>query len=241
MKNKLDRLYDFLINHRQYNKELQEKYYKSVLSWHENTASKVCSMLYRVANTQSQPKIDELSKFYRFLHEDMDALGSFNSFVYRISNNSSSTYQNLFEGLRTKNGWGPKTSALFVKSILHIHNNKYDPKLNIWPDAPSSIADNDRIFLPVDTVIIEIFKRLDNQNWSFSSINTLLHSYYSGDQIEVWDDLWFWGFITQKIENNARIVEWNPNKYWSLEYSNKSHESIKQVEQLSKVFLNHLN
>lgn len=55
--------------------------------------------------------------------------------------------------------------------------------------------------------------------------------------IEVWDDLWFWGFVTQKGSGPDRKLQWNPNKYWSLEHSNKNGNVIKAVERRAKNFL----
>lgn len=239
MKERLDRIYEFLLEHRQYNKELQEKYYKSTLLWHNDIESKVFSMLYGAANTQSQPKINKLAEFYRFIYEDLDVLSSFEKLVHRISDKRNGTYLDLFKGLKGKSGWGPKTSALFVKSIYNIHSGKYDPKLRIWADAPSTISTNDQLYLPVDQVIIEIFKRIEDKKWTFSSINKLLNKHYAGEQIVIWDDLWFWGFITQKVENKKRIFVWNQNKYWALECSDKTYTSIAKIEQLSLVFLKH--
>lgn len=198
MKKNLDPIYRFLSENREHNKDLQERYYKSINAGHDDVKDKVVSLLYKTVNTQSRPRIDKLSEFYRFIYEDLDALTSFGSFVERISRNKNGKYADLFKGLRKKSGWGSKTSALFVKSIFQLHNGQYNPDLLLWNDAPKTIEKDDHLYLPVDSVIIEIFKKLGCNKPDFDSINRELRKHYSGEKIEVWDDLWFWGFITQK-------------------------------------------
>jgi len=228
-----------MLKHRKFNHELQEKHYKSALLWHDefDQVQKVMSMLYGAANTQSQPKIDELSRFYRFMWLNTASLTSFKSFVELLSPKTPPTYKNLFLGLSKQPGWGPKTSALFVKSIYHIHHDSYDSRLRIWDDSPEDITYLDKLYLPVDRVIMEIFNHLGDRSWTFKSINDFIHEHYVGDEIEVWDDLWFWGFITQKVANKQRIFEWNANKYWALECSNKSLVVESEIKKLSLEFL----
>lgn len=238
MKEKLTSIYNFLLNNRQYNKELQEQYYKSMVLCHNNVKDKALSLLYDIANSQIQPKIDKLSKFYQDIYKDTGVLTTFQKFVKKVSNKENGLYRDLYNGLKDCDGWGPKTSALFVKTVFHLHNGKYDSELRLWDDAPDSISKHDCIYLPIDTVIIEIFKRIEDKNWTSASINATISECYKGEEIEVWDDLWFWGFITQKIENKRRVFVWNPNKYWSLRYSNKDSKAIKEIEAKSKIFLN---
>jgi hypothetical protein len=238
MKEKLSSIYNFLSNNREYNKELQEKYYKSMVLCHNNVKDKAWSLLYDIANSQSQPKIDNLSKFYQDIYKDTEVLTTFKKFVKKVSNKNNSSYNDLYHGLKGCDGWGPKTSALFVKTIFHLHNNNYSAELKLWDDAPANISDSDCIYLPVDAVIIEIFNKIEHKNWTFASINKIIHEHYRSEEIEVWDDLWFWGFITQKIKDKKRVFEWNPNKYWSLKYSNKDSKAIKEIEAKSKIFLN---
>ena len=237
LKGKLSSLYEFLLENRSYNKNLQEKYYKSVVLDHSDIKGKVISLLYETANTQSQPKIDHLATFYRFIHEKPEDLLTFKKFIKRISNKDSNSYFDLYDGLKNHKGWGPKTSSLFVKTIFHLHNRRYDEELRLWDDAPSDILKDDCLYLPVDTVIIKVFHEIAGKKWSFNTINRELSKHYKGDDMEVWDDLWFWGFITQKVENNDRNVKWNPNKYWSLKYSDKDPIVIDAIEEKSKIFL----
>ena len=237
MKEKLALIYNFLLNNRKYNKELQEKYYKSLVLCHNNVKEKVLSLLYDIANSQSKPKIDNLSKFYQDICKDTEVLTTFLKFVKKVSNKENGFYGDLYNGLKVCSGWGPKTSALFVKTVFHMHNGKYDAELKFWDDAPDSISNHDCIYLPVDKVIIEIFKIIEDKSWTFDSINKKINECYKGEEIEVWDDLWFWGFITQRVEDKGRVFGWNPNKYWLLRYSNKDGKVIKEIEEKSKAFL----
>ena len=72
---------------------------------------------------------------------------------------------------------------------------------------------------------------------------------YSAEEIEVWDDLWFWGYITQKIDviqrankkkdikrETRRKIEWNKNKYWALRDSDKNSKKAEEIERKAEVF-----
>ena len=140
--------------------------------------------------------------------------------------------------MQRQSGWGDKTSALFVKTIYHLHNGQYSKELKIWNDVPIIISNNDKFFLPVDAVIIKIFRELDNTiNWNFKNVNAKLKSKYTEQDIEIWDDLWFWGFVTQNGSGNDRILEWNENKYWTLKDSDKNDKMINEIKQKSEEFL----
>ncbi len=246
MKSKLEKLFVFLKNNRKYNKNLQIRYYNSIIEPQTNTFEKIVSLLYHIANTQSQPKIDNLATFYQKIYFHKELLNSFNGFLSVINENSNTTtnssYKELFDGMKNQKGWGDKTSALFTKTIYHLHNNEYPEKLKIWNDAPINLESNDLFYLPVDTVIIAIFKKLDNnENWTFNRINTTIKKHYSGKDIEIWDDLWFWGFITQVGSGKNREMKWNLNKYWTLRESDKNQESVSEIQRKSEIFLSLLN
>lgn len=237
MKKALDSIYRFLSENREYNKKFQEKYFKSIISGRSDLKNKVVSLLYTIANTQSGPTIDCLAKFYRFIYDDTKSLTSFTEIVKRISGSDDISYLSLFDGLNNSSGWGPKTAALFTKVIFKLHNETYDENLKLWDDAPTTVNDNDRLYLPVDSVIIKIFEEIGCKKPNFTSINNVLRKYYKGAEIEVWDDLWFWGFMNQKGSGNSRVLEWNENKYWSQEYSSKNVEEIEKIRYKSKIFL----
>ncbi len=240
MDNKIDLLYQFLIENRTYNKSLQERFYKSVIIHYNSIPEKIASLLYHIANTQSQPKIDKLAEFYKKLYEN-NLTDSFANFITLINPGKVPNYNSLFEGLHNQPGWGKKTSALFTKSIFHLHNGQYDNELKIWNDAPKTIDENDDFYLPVDAVIIAIFDKIDSsKTWNFDNINKALKAKYKINQIEIWDDLWFWGFINQHGSVERKFL-WNENKYWALKETDKNKDNIEEIKTKSIQFINILN
>ncbi|MCY1661711.1 hypothetical protein [Chryseobacterium sp. SL1] len=236
MEQKLKAIFKFLKENRQYNKDFQKKYYSSLIKPFKTKEEKLISILYNIASTQSRPKIDELSDFFKSIHSHSNILASFNNFTEKINPNSPKNYKSLFDGMKKQKGWGDKTAALFTKVIFHLHNKEYANKFSIWDDTPSFL-DDDKFFLPVDFVIISIFNKIQEGKWNFKSINTLLEKHYTGKQIEVWDDLWFWGFITQHGSGINREFGWNENKYWMMKESNKSENIITEIKSKAKIFL----
>lgn len=237
LERKLEKIFQFLVKNRQYNHDLHEIVYISTILPFSTTEDKIISLLYSVANTQSQPKIDNLANFYIKIQTDTSCLKSMKSFVEKINPGKSVNFENLYKGMQEQDGWGPKTAALFTKNIYHMHNGGYLKKLRVWDDVPKEISEKDKFFLPVDIVITEIFRKLYQRNWDFNSINSYLGDKYKGKDIEVWDDLWFWGFVTQKGAGKNREFEWNENKYWSLKESNKDPETIKEIKEKAEEFL----
>ena len=234
----LKNIYAFLNENRQFNQSLQDRFYKSVIAPYDDTSEKIISLLYNIANTQSQPKIDSLSSFYKSIFNDTMCMTSMKSFIHKINPNQAVLYNSIYDGMKNQNGWGNKTAALFAKSIYHIHNGNYSENLKIWHDVPQTISASDNFYLPVDSVIIAIFKKLDDsKKWNFDKVNYTLKESYSMQEIEVWDDLWFWGFITQKGSGNKRTFEWNENKYWSLKESDKSPEIINKIKAKAQDFI----
>lgn len=69
MKEKLNNIFNFLKENRMYNKQLQIKYYSSFILPYETKEEKLISIFYNIASTQSQPKINNLSEFYKFIFE----------------------------------------------------------------------------------------------------------------------------------------------------------------------------
>ena len=89
----------------------------------------------------------------------------------------------------------------------------------------------DDFYLPVDAVIIAIFKGIKpDRNWNFDNITKKIKEYYKNEEIEVWDDLWFWGFITQKGSGENRTFRWNENKYWMMKESDKNPVKIEEIK-----------
>ena len=242
MTDRIEKLFKFISDNRKYNKALQERYYRSIILPYKDEKEKIISLLYHIANTQSQPKIDKLSEFYKSIITEENSLKSFQEFVGKINPNGKSNFESVYKGMLNQKGWGPKTSALISKSIFHLHNGQYSENLKIWNDVPKLIDDNDSFYLPVDAVIIAIFKKLDNSiKWDFNKINKTLETKYKGQQIEVWDDLWFWGFITQNGSGDNRAFEWNENKYWVLKESDKDKMKIEEIKNKCQEFLEIFN
>ena len=242
MTDRIEKLFKFISDNRKYNKALQERYYRSIILPYKDEKEKIISLLYHIANTQSQPKIDKLSEFYKSIITEENSLKSFKEFVGKINPNGKSNFESVYKGMLNQKGWGPKTSALISKSIFHLHNGQYSENLKIWNDVPKLIDENDSFYLPVDAVIIAIFKKLDNSiKWDFNKINKTLETKYKGQQIEVWDDLWFWGFITQNGSGDNRAFEWNENKYWVLKESDKDKMKIEEIKNKCQEFLEIFN
>jgi len=242
MTDRIEKLFKFISDNRKYNKALQERYYRSIILPYKDEKEKIISLLYHIANTQSQPKIDKLSEFYKSIITEENSLKSFQEFVEKINPNGKNNFESVYIGMLNQKGWGPKTSALISKSIFHLHNGQYSENLKIWNDVPKLIAENDIFYLPVDAVIIAIFKKLDNSiKWDFNKINKTLETKYKGQQIEVWDDLWFWGFITQNGSGDNRAFEWNENKYWVLKESDKDKIKIEEIKNKCQEFLEIFN
>lgn len=243
MENRLKRIYRFLVENINFNKTVQENYYISAVTPYDSKKEKITSLLYHIAGTQSQPKIDKLAVFYRKTHEDQKCFESFSKFVNQFSEDSNvekPKYLDLYMGMVSQSGWGKKTSALFTKAIYQMHNGNYREDLKVWDDVPS-LMENDTVYLPVDAVILAIFNKLDNSTyWTFDKVNSILLKYFSPSEMEVWDDLWFWGYITQKGSGPERIFGWNENKYWVLKETDKNPQTIKQIESLCELFLSYI-
>ena len=238
MNDRLENIFTFLNENRQFNHFLQDRFYKSVISPYNDKTEKVISLLYHIANTQSQPQIDSLASFYKNIFQDTSCMTSMCKFINKINPNQPLNFDSLYNGMKNQEGWGKKTAALFSKSIYHLHNGQYSENLKIWDDVPKTISNNDNFYLPVDAVIIAIFKKLDSsKNWDFDKVNKTLKSKYNGQQIEVWDDLWFWGFITQNGSGDNRAFEWNENKYWALKESDKNNKMIETIKAKAQDFL----
>lgn len=237
---KLSALFHFLNENRDYNKKVQSNSYNLFLSPFDSVEDKLYSVLYHVANTQSQPRIDVLAPFFQKVYSNKSKLHSFRSLIDFLTGNENSVYnyESLYYGMLGQAGWGNKTSALFAKTIYHLHNGKYGYQNVLWEDAPKVIDIKDRVFLPVDAVIETIFYRIDPSiKWNFHKINKLLQDNYSSEEMEIWDDLWFWGFINQRGSGLTREFVWNEPKYWALLETVKDEASINKIKDVSTGFL----
>jgi len=169
---------------------------------------------------------------------------------YGDSKKNHNLFESLFNNLKVLPGWGPKTSALFIKALIHIHSKKNLKKLAFWKDLKKLLSNynliSDRLYLPVDRVIIAIFKALEIENAdekisqkdteAFDQINYFLHAVgYNAKEVLSLDDLWFWGFFNQFTVDENRIHRWNENKFWAEKFVNK--DQYAQIFALSTEYL----
>jgi hypothetical protein len=261
MKEKLKKIFHFLEKNRRYNIEIQGSFFNSVFNNKKSEKEKLISLLYFIAETQSQGKIDKLSESYQIFHNSSLNYDTWSSFCDTLAHaipvddsnakkylkmtekkkakhievlkDNTKPFSHLFNTIKNYPGFGDKTAALFVKMIYQIHFIDGYTKYKIWKNV-SPLASKDMLYLPVDAVIIEIFKKISpptDGSWNFKRINTKLNELYQGSDIEIWDDLWFWGYITQKVVKNQddRDFELNKAKYWVMKESNKTEQTINEI------------
>lgn len=230
LRGKLERIFDLLVRNRQFNEAVQHAAYRQdVLPW-PDTGSKLQSLLHSKAHTQSSPKLDVLMPTWKQLHQNYDAFkkarspSDLNEALWTLAKpnivrdrDNRPVFEEIRTALEKAAGFGKKTAALFVKSIVEIHTLPINHDLRFLPDF--SIDPQDRLKIPVDTVIEHIFGCLGAPGEDFTSINVLIEQ--SGlsfaDRPTLWDDLWFWGFITQMSgKETGRVNCINEPKFWSI-------------------------
>jgi hypothetical protein len=236
MSEKLYALFNFLQRNKKYNNVLQKKYRKTVLNSHRLKTEKVYSLLHSIYFTQSQPRLDNAQVFFEEIGNNPKVLLSFKKFCQYLGvYDPKNPYLSLYHGLVNVDGWGEKTSALFVKNVYQIHLSK-NSTLKFWNDVPL-LQKNDILYLPVDTVIKDIFMRQSRQLNTFKKINDYLRENEEWRNNDIWDDLWFWGFITQKGSKSPRALGFNKGKYWLLLNTSKKPKHIKEIEKKSNKFI----
>lgn len=262
--NTIQSIFKFLEKNNAWNREFQDAGYRLDLGYASclpnAKAERLKTLLSKTLNTQSQPKMTSQAKFWQLMAQNQKCFSSIESFVSMLEiqaeiNNESQRkhwrvniangiWERMFDALREQSAWGPKTAALFVKNVVNIHRR--NQQLSFWDDAPVKFAKNDRIYLPVDKVIIAIFEALNLKRATFEGINNYLTSDcgFGPDEMIVWDDLWYWGFFTQKNSkkidettqaNGGRSFEWNADKFW-CQYSSPK-DKVAEVEKLAEEFL----
>ncbi|BBU30375.1 hypothetical protein BTHE68_41090 [Burkholderia sp. THE68] len=136
-------------------------------------------------------------------------------------------------------GWGPKTSALFVKCVIKLHRSKCDDSHFLEEaDAAEIFGKDDRVFLPVDAVIKRISQAIPaaGLGTSFDSMNArLCAAGFIAEDMLVWDDLWFWGFLTQNSSTKERVMAWNEPRFWGQLSMPKS--KIDEIKRECETFL----
>jgi hypothetical protein len=244
----LKTLHAFLKTHRQWNEAFQQREYRRCLLACASPRERLLHFMHMNVNTQRQADMNDLARFWALIAtasdeqtsspESLCALLETNCKLKRLehwqgpSTPPTGSWDRLFWTLRRVPGWGEKTSALFINGCIRLHENGPDD-LHFW-DATKlepTATGTSKLYLPVDAVIKKIFHHLGIERPEFMQINNGLHSAkWSAEEMLIWDDLWFWGFLTQtskpplkkgttkteaKPNNERLLVEWNDAKFWS--------------------------
>jgi hypothetical protein len=244
---KIEKIYQFLSENHHWNETFQLEEYKICLTHCSTAKHRLIALLHMVAHTQSKPKLGSLATFWEHLEDApwtrrAPSLLEFTAYIEKRGSpyaDSTGPWDRLFQALKNVKGWGPKTAALFIKSIIGLHRSNL-AYLYCLKDAECarSFDDADRIYLPVDAVIRRVFEacRVTPLGKSFYPINaTLYRAGYTAEQMLVWDDLWFWGFFTQDSSSGGRKIGWNKARFWGQLSAPKS--EVETIHALSKKFL----
>jgi len=206
--------------------------------------------MHAVANTQSKPNLTSLSGFWRQMASlSKSSAISLESLIHMLEKMHGrhradlTPWNRLFHALKAQPGWGGKTAALFVKNTIRIHRGgragmRQLHFLSDGRELARKLESDELLFLPVDAVIARVFEEIRPQigTLNFMSINRFLQERYSAEEMLIWDDLWYWGFFTQKVEAaKKRSMEWNSDKFWCLLGTPKEHES--QLKRLGAQFI----
>lgn len=229
---KLCRIFAFLKDNEGYNRKVQFASHQEWLLPYQGDRYKLLkSLLQHIWNTQSQTKMDVVFETWNRLHENRVLFGAIQTtadLAAAVSNlvppdarskgtiTDTQPLDRIWRDLKATPGFGDKTAALFVKSIVDTHTHPEYTHLRFLTDF--SIAEDDLVRIPVDKVIIAVFERVTGKSLNFVTINDLIFDEfgYKAYHASTWDELWFWGFITQKTDENGRHVTLNEPKFWSI-------------------------
>lgn len=236
----LDKVFVFLKANTKYNRVIQNGTYSEWLAPCTTTAQRLKSLLFHNVSAQSQPDLESLSKCWQLLNQhqtsaakvtDIRGLADFIASNLPLKQGTDpgdkvNEFERLWHLLQRVKGWGKKTSALFVKSLIQIHTDPGNTALKFLTDF--KIGPEAQPYLPVDVVISHIFKNhlRPGEAPNFNRINRVLRTkYVVFEDLIVWDDLWFWGFITQRskkkmgAEKFIRVTDVNMPKFWGLQHA----------------------
>jgi hypothetical protein len=213
MTSKISALYSFMQSNRTYNFQFQKAVLTSWIQPFKTGSEKAYSVLLNVYQTQSRPSLDRAKDFFQSIFYSNKSLTSFNLFSEFLGASHACNFHQLFIAVNNVPGWGKKTASLLMKILYQLNSYKQLDNLLFWQDTPK-LKSSDILFLPVDQVILEIFKHINEKKNSFERINSLLIKNYTPSELEVWDDLWFWGYFNQKGSGSNRTLEFNYGKYW---------------------------
>lgn len=255
----LGKLFDFLKKNHSHNRAFQLISLKSSVLPFETKKEKIRSLLVDAANTQSQANLDTLGDLWSVTANEkegtFESATEFAAFLEKMSQKSSKkAYGNeepsgllekMFSSLNKVPGLGRKTSALFIKNLVYLHHKDEclgypNDRLGFWEDEDLQCINQDRIYIPVDSVIEHIFSKT-TVGGEFVRINQSIHNFMNEKKkpmIEMlyWDDLWYWGFFTQRVDkDNGRTDKLNKPKFMS--WKNSSPKSFSEVENHAHEFL----
>jgi hypothetical protein len=203
-------------------------YVKTLRAWTDN-GDKLRSLLHATAATQAIGSLDGLANTWRRLHANRKAFDDVLTVVQlaealrlledpsdRNCSRKGHIFDAMWAGLANANGFGAKTAALFVKAIIDVHTLPENADLRFLEDFRVHAADVVRV--PVDSVITYVFRCLTGRKLSPLAINRLIFDsgLHDETQLTLWDDLWFWGFITQHGGGEGRRLGINEAKFWSI-------------------------
>jgi hypothetical protein len=253
MKCNLSKMLVFLEENHKYNRSVQLASIRSSLLPFDSNKSKIKSLMMDVGQTQFRQKLDSASDLWKAIDitdHDFDSVLDLVNFLTVLSGLETSDLSNksiaedLFMCLINTSGFGPKTAALFVKDLAMIHmvDNKIgysEENLSFLKDGDKLTDGNPKIFLPVDSVIQHVFTHnfcnLEAKpSNAFYLINKHLIDFMEANDVPLskmiyWDDLWYWGFITQRGSGDKRKTEFNEGKYRSLKTSTQKEFSEVKV------------
>lgn len=238
MDNRLRKIFQFLKSNRQYNNRVHNFDYARALSQYSKPEHKILSLLFQVLGTQSQPKLEKVKLFAQKMQVNRHKLKTFKGLLLSLGANlkdEEPSYELLFQLLEKQPAWGNKTAALFVKAIYRIHHGR-QKHLAFYKDVPT-LKKEDKLYVPVDKVILTIFLKIKiPASNSFWGINNYLSQFYRAKDMEIWDDLWYWGFITQ-VGAEKRRFAFNEAKYWALFHTDKNKNVVIEVRKRGNKFI----
>lgn len=232
-------IFKFLKANASVNEAIQVGFVREALS-PARVEERALLLMQHVLQTQSRPQLDKLLEFIKpaALSGMLRTCTDFRQYMSKLRGRTD-----LWEALRDSPGWGNKTAALMVRNLAIAHHTP-DLRRRFWRDI--DVIDRSEIRLPVDAVIQAVFQRmgpLDGRKplATFIEINDHLQRRmgFGPEEMFLWDDLWFWGFITQKSTPGAKHREhvWNEAKYWSIPHAPKDARVIRMIQRKAQEFL----
>jgi len=245
--NRLKEIYFFLQQNHAWNKAIQIAEVRRILNSETHVKTRAKRLLFEAFLTQRNPKLEHVMCFSKFLLQIEPHLSSFKKFITFLELPIAAQPKEILRSLQEKSrfagnpsGFGPKTISIFLRNLAIIQRTEL--KNMLWADIP--LWGKMDFLVPVDRVIMQIFGKLRQANLigrkysGFDSINKCLkNSTPTGADMLIWDDLWFWGYITQNSRGGVRNHRWNEAKYWSIYTAKKASRTINKIKTQAQYFL----